>query len=112
MNVTNVVVVDWEVKGEYHEDTYYPSFAYHVLADFADGSRLAHEVTFVDDPEGAERLAARVEAAGEADPEHWDFHDFFSRSLENRLDMEAMHEDFHRRGYGELVPDHLWATGD
>lgn len=107
--VKNVRVVDWEVEGEYHEDTYYPTIVYYVVAEIA-GGVVQHgrryeamvSIHSFTDPERAEALARRVEAAGRINPDHWYIHDFFSLSLEARLNEEAHHEELHRKGYGHL----------
>lgn len=99
--VLDVVVNDWVHEGEYHEDTQYFDRTFAVTAHCDDGTYV-HECAFLNDPAEANRLADRVQARGVINLKHWGFHEFFSLSLEERLNEEAYHEDMHRRGYGHL----------
>jgi len=126
--VANVQVLDWEVEGTFHVDTYYQAFDYYVVVEDVSGERWVHEVVFSGRPElvetpedcylsrgsvyeaqeAAAKLAKRVENSGYINLAHWGFHEYFSLSLEQRLNQEAEYEDMHRRGHGDEVPDTYW----
>jgi hypothetical protein len=122
LKVANVQIVDWQFQGEWCEDHYKVVTSYMVLAELKvpyrgeDGEEpfairaLVHDIGFPDDLEGAKRLAARVEKAGVIDNKYWFFHEFFSRTLEQRLNEEAYHEDMHRKGHGHLSKG-VFSTG-
>jgi hypothetical protein len=98
-------VFPWEIAPEWIEDGFYGRLQYLVGAEVeaADGSvvRLFHVNDFVNNPEGAQRLADRVNARGEIDSEWWGVHGFLSRSLEERLAEEAVVDQYERDGYLE-----------
>ena len=126
--VANVQVLDWEVEGTFHVDTYYQAFDYYVVVEDDCGERWVHEVVFsgrpelVETPEDcylsrgsvyeaqeeANKLAARVEARGNINLKHWGFHEYFSLSLEQKLNQEAEYEEMYRQGHGENVPNTYW----
>jgi len=95
--VNDVTVGDWVSEGEYHEDTQYFDTTYAVTAHCDDGIYV-HECAFLNNPAGANALADRVEAHGVINLKHWGFHEFFSLTLEQRLNEEAYHEELHRSG--------------
>jgi hypothetical protein len=99
--VKDVMVSDWMIEGEFHEDTQYYNFLYYVVVEDDAGERWVHHVIFQNDLNGAEALATKVKECGVINLKHWGFHEFFSLSLEERLNQEAAHEDMHRRGHGE-----------
>ena len=99
--VLNVTIGDWITEGEWHEDMQYHDTQYFIIAECADG-KYVHEFYFLNNPEGAERFAQRVEDRGYIDLVYWGFHEFFSLSLEERLIAEAYHEGLYRGGYGHL----------
>lgn len=76
-----------------------------VIAHLDDGSAWCHGHAFLNDPEGAERLAARVEARGAIDTDHWFDDHYLCKSLEARLADEAVYEDMARRGCADMIPD-------
>jgi hypothetical protein len=97
INVVATYVRNWVFEGEFIEDTQYFDTVYLVLADLEDGRTVCHNVSFNDrdEPRGSNearnracKLAEAVERAGSIDEEHWYFHDFFSHSLERRLEIE------------------------
>jgi len=108
LQVLSVYLTDWVIKGEFHEDTQYYDTIWFVMVDLNDGRTLCHEVSFRDDMEAAQRLAQRVEAAGTINEDHWYFHDFFSRSLESRLMVEAGYEDLARKGLSHMSDNNPW----
>lgn len=118
-NVTSVYIRDWVVEGEFHEDTQYFDTILFVCAELEDGRTLVHNVSFNDSGtalrwsqdgvEEAERLASRVEARGWIDEDHWYFHEFFSRTLQDRLNIEAQYEDYARKGIE--APSNVWFEG-
>jgi hypothetical protein len=99
--VNDVTIGDWVHEGEWIEDTRYDDITYAVTAHTDDGIWV-HENAFMNDEAGAKRLAARVEARGVICLKHWGFHEFFSLTLEQRLNEESYHEDMHRKGFGHL----------
>jgi len=100
--VKDVMLADWVVEGEFHEDTQYYDTIYYVIAEDELGERWVHRCKFLnEDVEYATRLLDRVKARGVIDLLHWEFDEFFSLTLEQRLTEEAFHEDMHRRGHGE-----------
>ena len=80
--VLNVTIGDWITEGEWHEDMQYHDTQYFIIAECADG-KYVHEFYFLNNPEGAERFAQRVEDRGYIDLVYWGFHEFFSLSLED-----------------------------
>lgn len=96
-------VQHWVVEGDIVEGTQTFDIIYFVCAELVDGRTLVHDVSFICERDRAEYLAERVEAAGHINEEYWYFHDFFSRSLEERLAQEFYYEDAHRRGQQDSV---------
>lgn len=76
-----------------------------VIAYLEDGSAWCHGHAFLNDADGAARLAARVEARGSIDKAHWHDDHYLCKSLEGRLADEAVYEDMARRGCGDMIPD-------
>lgn len=101
--VLSVYVQHWLAEGEFVEDTQTFDIIYFVCAELADGRTLVHDVSFIGEPERAEYLVKRVEAAGHINEEYWYVHDFFSRSLQERLDVEFYYEDAHRRSQQDSI---------
>jgi hypothetical protein len=123
LKVANVQVVSWQVEGMWCEDHYKPYNIFMVVAEIEGGykgfSALVHEVRFPElrgddwQPEAearAEALAARIARVGLIDDSHWCVDEFFSLSLEQRLNEEAYHEDMHRKGHGHLSKG-VFSTG-
>ena len=124
LKVKDVQVVSWDHEGAWVEDHQSIIRCYMVLVKVEGGYRgddgdwdwgyegLVHDVYFpdgdldgnvdLDAPDKAEALAIRIRNAGVINSEHFHIHDFFSLSLEQRLNEEAHHEDLHRRGHGHL----------
>jgi hypothetical protein len=118
VNVKDVQVLDWEVDGTFHVDCYYQAFDYYVVVEDTNGDRWVHEVVFdgrpelVETPEdcylsrgnmdaakeAATTLAFRVATRGFINLSHWDFHEFFSLTLEERMDQEYEREQMERYG--------------
>jgi len=107
-NVLDVYTGDWMVEGEWIVDVQTYDLLVFVLVDTPHGT-FAHNRTFklpdwhngddtYDSREDVQRLIDRITAKGEVDLDHWYFHDFFSRSLEDRLNNEALLEDCVRKG--------------
>ena len=97
--VNRTDIGDWVSLGEFHEDTQYHNTTYSIIAHCEDGIYV-HEIAFLNDPEGAERLRQRVEDYGYIDLAHWGFHEFWSLTLEERFAEEAWHENLHRNNMG------------
>ena len=102
-------LIEWEVAGEFHIDQYYPSFDYYILVEDDTGDRWVHEVVFHDEKESAQALATRIEYSGFINLTHWGFHDYFSLSLEQKLNAEAGMEALARNGHSDQIPDNgIW----
>ena len=101
LSVVDVEVPSWLYEGEWVEDRHLMKEVFYVLAHCSDDHAYVHEVSFVNDAEAAERLAARVKERGVIDLAHWGFHEFFSLTLEQRWTQEAYHENLHRTGRGD-----------
>lgn len=100
LDVVSAYVVSWLYEGEWMEDTQRIDERFFVVAQCGDGGTYVHEVTFFNDPKGADRLAKRVEERGIVDMQHWGFHEYFSLTLEQRWEQESYHENLHRHGRG------------
>ena len=112
--VVDVEVPSWTEEGEYHEDTqYYIDYIY-VVATCDTGEKFVHEVVFSNETyskeagDRANRLADRVMERGYINLKHWGFHEYFSLTLEQKLNQEAIYEDMHRKGYGHEVTSPFW----
>lgn len=121
IKVIDVYLRDWMVRGEFVEDTQYYNTVWFVCADLEDGRTLIHNVSFEDvgsdlytrfeGLDAAKRLAKRVEDAGSINEEHWYFHDFFSHSLESRMDIEAEYEQSARCNIDGFDAYNPWFSG-
>ena len=115
--VESVETVEWVVEGEYHEDTQYFVNQYYVIANCEGGERYVHEVVFAnpDDLEDTHarlaRFIDRVEERGVINLKHWGFHDYFSLTLEEKMNAEAEMEDHARHGRLDMIP-HNSVWGD
>lgn len=118
--VINSYVVDWVVRGEFHEDTQYFDTIYFVMVELEDGRTMCQNHSFNDRDDYREevsakdqacRLVARVEDRGYINEDHWYFHDFFSHSLEARLDIEAEYENYARHGQMDQMTNQWFAGG-
>lgn len=100
----SVAIFPWEVDPEWVEDGWVTRMQNLVGAEVQteDGTflRLFHRHAFVNDPEGAQRLADRVAARGQIDSEYWGSHGFLSMSLEDRLAEEYLAQEYVRLGLG------------
>ena len=105
--VKDIQVIEWEVEGTFHIDTYYSAFNYYILVEDTSGERWVHEHVFANSDKAA-NFARKVENSGYINLTHWGFHEYFSLSLEQKLNQEAEYEDMHRRGCGDQVPDTYW----
>ena len=105
--ISDVYLRDWVVAGPFYIDTQYYDLHVYVVAH-TDDEILVHERTFVlpigngyredyDDPEVIEAFVKRIQKEGTIDKEHWYFHEFFSRTLEEKLQIEAAREKMEQR---------------
>lgn len=95
MNIRNVASVStgsWDTES---------GMRYYAIVVCDTMERFVHEVIF-DCPDRLARFCQRVETRGFINLRYWGFHEFFSLTLEQRLNEEAYHEDLHRRGYSYL----------
>ena len=115
--VIDVEVVSWTVEGEYHEDTQYYIDQFFVIANCEGGERYVHEVVFFDEHDlsnahaRVDQFIQRVEARGVINLKHWGFHEYFSLSLEQKMNAEAEMEDHARHGRINQIP-HNSVWGD
>lgn len=111
-------IFPWEIEPEWCEDHFAGRMQYLVGVEVRSGDevvRLFHVEPFVNNPEGAQRLADRVNTFGEIDSEHWGHHGFLSRSLEDRLEEEWVAEQYERDGildqYNGWMSNYVSVTG-
>lgn len=110
LNVIAAYLVNWVVRGEFHVDTQYYDTIWFVMVELADGRHLCHNVSF-NIKEEAQTLASRVESRGVIDEQYWYEHEFFSKTLEERLTEEAHHENLFHTGRGEESNSRWFSAG-
>ena len=105
---SNAGVVPWFVDGQtqVNEDTWIQNEQFLVSVDVRadDGSlvSLFHTHAFLNDPEGAQRLADRVNECGVITLKYWGHHGYLSLSLEERMHEEWVAEEHARQGMSHL----------